>query len=137
MPNEMNTTTLEARRAKASQTLRLIIIFILLGSLFAITGLRQFMLDPIQKPMLDGMWFVLQVAPLLIVLPGLLGGTRKGFMYCALVSLFYFVHGVMLSTNPELQRLGILEAGLALVLATVATLAGKAAKDDSVNPQAS
>ncbi len=135
MPDEMDPAVQYARRAKASQTLRLLIIFILIGSLFAITGVRQFMLDPIHKVELDVMWFLLQVAPLLAILPGLLSGTRKGFMYCALASLFYFVHGVMLSTNPELQRLGILEAGLAMVLATVATLAGKAAKDDSVNPQ--
>lgn len=135
MPDEMDTAIQHARRAKASQTLRLLIIFILIGSLLAITGLRQFMLDPINKLELDGMWFLLQIAPLLVILPGLLSGTRKGFMYCALASLFYLVHGVMLSTNPELQRMGILEAGLALVLATVATLAGKAAKDDSVNPQ--
>lgn len=129
MTGEMNTATAQARRAKASQTLRLLIIFILVGSLFAITGVRQFMLDPIHKLSLDSMWFALQVAPLLIILPGLLSGTRKGFMYCALASLFYFVHGVMLSTNPELQRVGILEAGLALVLTTVATLAAKATND--------
>ena len=129
MTDEMSAATAQARRAKASQTLRMLIIFILIGSLFAITGVRQFMLDPIHKLPLDGLWFLVQVAPLLALLPGLLSTKRKGFMYCALVSLFYLVHGVMLSTNPDLQRLGILEAGLALVLTTVATLAARAANE--------
>lgn len=129
MTDDRSSTTAQARRAKASQTLRLLIIFILLGSLFAITGVRQFMLDPINKLHLDALWFLLQVAPLLALLPGVMGATRKGFMYCALVSLLYFVHGVMLSTSPELQRLGILEAGFALVLTTVASLAARAAQD--------
>lgn len=127
--NESDHATAQARRNKASQTIRLLIIFILMGSLIAITGLRQFLLDPIQKLPLDGFWFALQVLPLLILLPGLIRAQRKAFMYCALVSLFYFVHGVMLSTNPELQRLGIFEAGLALVLTTVASLAARAASE--------
>ena len=109
--------------------MRLLIIFILVGSLCAITGLRQFLLDPIGQAHLDLLWFGLQLLPLLMLLPGLIRARRKAFMYCALVSLFYFVHGIMLSTNPELQRLGILEAGLALVLTTIASLAARAASE--------
>ncbi len=107
--------------------MRLLIIFILVGSLFAITGLRQLFLDPISDNNTNIFWFVLQVVPLVALIPGLLKGNRNGFVYCALVSLLYFVHGVMLSGDTEFGRLGVLEAGLALVLTAVASLGAKAA----------
>ncbi len=107
--------------------MRLLLIFILLGSLFAITGLRQFFLDPISETSINVFWFALQTLPLVALLPALLKGNRNGFVYCALVSLLYFVHGVMQSGDQELGRLGVLEAGLALVLTAVASLAAKAA----------
>lgn len=123
-----------SQRQRASQTIRLLLIFVLLGSLFAITGLRQFFLDPIDSNTINTFWFALQVAPLLILLPNLLQGSRNSFVYCALVSLLYFVHGVMQSGDADLGRLGILEAGLALALSAVASLAAKTANALATGP---
>lgn len=122
------------RIARTSQMLRLLIILMLLGSLLAITGVRQFMLDPISNNATNGLWFALQILPLLLVLPGLLRGQRNGFVYCALAALLYLVHGIMLASDPQWQRLGMLEAGLALALTAVASRAAKAVPSQAETP---
>ena len=67
-----------------------------MGSLFSITGLRQFFIDPWNDPTYNFIWFLVQVSPLLLTLPGLLrGNLRDTFLLC-LASMLYFVHGCMI-----------------------------------------
>ena len=66
------------------------------GSLFAITGLRQFFLSPWSDPTVNFIWFLVQVSPLLLTLPGLLrGNVRSTFILC-LASLLFFAHGILI-----------------------------------------
>lgn len=45
-------------------------------------------------------WFIVQILPLLVTLPGLITGqVRSTFVLC-LVSLLYFIHGVLLAFEP-------------------------------------
>ena len=106
---------------KALQFLALLMI----GSLFALTGLRQFFVQPLESPLPNLIWFVLQVAPLLAILPGVLRCSARGFFYAALAALLYFVHGVMEAATPELRIMAVWEIGFATALVAVASLAIK------------
>ncbi|MFM7120327.1 MAG: DUF2069 domain-containing protein [Gammaproteobacteria bacterium] len=93
-----------------------------MGSLFALTGLRQFFIDPLPAATVNALWFALQVLPLLVVLPGVLRRHGRGFFYAALVALLYFVHGV-LATAAGRQALGLAETAFSIGLLAVAFLA--------------
>ncbi len=98
----------------------LFICFGLMGSLIALTGLRQFFIAPLPEdvfsPVINTLWFFLQVLPLLVFLPGLLRlQLRSTFLLC-LASLLYFIHGVLDLFDPQLIWMGALEIVLALGL---------------------
>ncbi len=93
-----------------------------IGSLFALTGLRQFFIDPLPAANINVIWFGLQVLPLVAVLPGVLRRHGRGFFYAALTALLYFVHGV-LATSAGQQALGLAETGLSIGLLAVAFFA--------------
>lgn len=79
-----------------------------LGSLFAVTGLRQFFVQPLEAgPLWNGLWFAVQVLPLLVLLPGVLGRRSRVLMWASLVSLLYLVHGVMAAADPATRQLGL------------------------------
>ena len=103
----------------------LFLIFVLLGSVFALTGLRQILLSPLPDTTLNLAWFAAQVAPLLLLLPGLMRRRHSAYVYCALISLLYLIHGVLLAADPDLRALGVLEAVLALALCVSASFGAK------------
>lgn len=107
----------------------LFLILLLVGSLFGVTGLRQLLLQPLPETSSNLIWFGVQVLPLLALLPGLLARNSKAYVYAALVSLLYLIHGVLLAATPELRVLGIIEAVTALLLCVVASFAAKALRD--------
>ena len=55
---------------------------ILFGSLFALTGLRQFFVDPIENDVTNVIWFVCQVLPLVVVLPRHVAQQRQVLVFC-------------------------------------------------------
>lgn len=99
---------------------------VLMGSLVAVTGLRQIIFDPIPSLGTNLAWLVLQLLPILVPLPGFLRGRLISTFILCLGSLLYFIHGVMLAFHPELHWLGYAELMFAVGLtATTAKLTRK------------
>jgi uncharacterized membrane protein len=96
---------------------------ILIGSLFALTGLRQFFVTALAEPLPNTAWFVVQVLPLLAVLPGVLRGSARGFFFAVLAAMLYFVHGVWLAVEPGLRALGLWQIAFSIVLVIAASFA--------------
>ena len=94
----------------------LLIALILMGCLFALTGVRQFLVDPVPAMSANGVWFVLQVLPLLLVLPGVLRLNRNALFFTTLASCLYLIHGILGVADWELPVFATLEIGFALGL---------------------
>ena len=97
----------------------LFLTYICVGSLFALTGLRQIFINPLDHTLFNWIWFALQILPLVGPLPGLLSlRIRSVFLLC-LFSLLYFVHGVLYTIDNAL--IGGAEIGFSLLLCGVTT----------------
>jgi len=96
---------------------------IMLGSLFSVTGVRQFFVEPLDDAVSNTLWFAIQVLPLLVVLPGLLRGSHRGYFYTILAATLYFIHGTMEAATADQRLLALWETGFAVALITVACLA--------------
>jgi uncharacterized membrane protein len=94
---------------------------ILVGSLFALTGLRQFFAAPLAGSGVNLLWFVVQVLPLLLVLPGILRLKVRSFFFAAMAGMLYFVHGILQAATPQLRAMGLWEVGFAMALVLAAT----------------
>lgn len=99
----------------------LFIALLLIGSLFALTGLRQFFIEPLATMPSNVVWFLLQVSPLLIILPGLISLSTRSAFYAILVALLYFIHGVLVAATEPLRWFGIIEIVVACALVADAT----------------
>jgi uncharacterized membrane protein len=99
----------------------LTVALFLLGSLVSVNGLRQFFIEPLTSPSVNAIWFCVQILPLAAVVPGMLRLQPGSVFGAALVSLLYFVHGVLLAATPELRVMGIFEAVVSVALLCVAT----------------
>jgi uncharacterized membrane protein len=100
-----------------------LVALLLVGSIFALNGLRQFFIEPLAPPLSNTLWFMLQTSPLLAVLPGVLRGSSRGYFYALLVAMLYFVHGVLLTATPDSRTIGLWETGFATGLVAVGALA--------------
>ncbi len=88
----------------------------LIGSLVGIIGLRQFFVSPLSDPGVNLVWFIIQMLPLLVPLPGLLRlKVNSTFLLC-MGSLLYFVHGILLLFEPELKLFGAFEVLFSVLL---------------------
>ena len=109
----------------------LFLIYLCLGSLFALFGLRQFFLAPAASGLANTVWFALAVAPMVILIPGLLRPlgpkARLTFFLASMVGMVYFVHGVWLAAAPESRGMGLWQTGFALLLTALGSLATRAA----------
>ena len=94
---------------------------IVIGSLFAITGLRQFFVTPLAATGPNLLWFVVQVLPLLLILPGILQLKVRSYFFAALIGMLYFVHGVLQIATPEMRTMGFWEIGLSMCLVLAGT----------------
>lgn len=101
----------------------LFLTLLLIGCLFALTGLRQFFVEPLEGTVSNLLWFAIQVLPLLIVLPGVLRGSHRGFFYVVLASTLYFIHGTMEAATADQRAIAFWETGFAVALIAVASLA--------------
>ena len=103
---------------------------LLIGSLFALTGLRQYFMEPLEGALANHGWFLLQVLPLLLVLPGVLRGGPGGgpaavrsYFYVIVAASLYFVHGAMEAATADLRAAAFWECGFAVALVAVSSLA--------------
>ena len=87
-----------------------------IGSLFALTGLRQFFVEPLASFSSNLIWFGVQVLPLLLVLPGVLRLVPRSYLLAILASMLYFCHGVLQAVSIEDRTLGLWEVGFSLAL---------------------
>jgi uncharacterized membrane protein len=99
------------------------ICLFLVGSLFAVTGMRQFFVQPLAGGVNNVIWFGIQVLPLLLVLPLLVRGHSRGYFYSILVACLYFIHGTMEAATEDLRTLALWEVGFAVALIASASLA--------------
>jgi len=95
--------------------LQLLCLFCL-GSLFALTGLKQFFIEPLASPLPNLLWFLVQVFPLLAVTPGVLRLRARSCLLAALAAMLYFSHGVMVAITPDMRTYGLWEVGFAMGL---------------------
>jgi uncharacterized membrane protein len=102
---------------------------LLIGSLFALTGLRQFFVEPLDGPLPNTLWFVIQVAPLLAVLPGVLRGRHRGYFFAVLAASLYFVHGTLEAASVDQRQMGLWEVGFAVALVAVASAAMRRSRE--------
>lgn len=102
-----------------------LLCLVMIGSLFAVNGLRQVFIEPLATPHVNLIWFLIQVLPLLAVLPGTLKHRYRSYVFAALVSTLYFIHGVLLAATADLRALGVLEAGFAVSLLVAASYAAR------------
>jgi uncharacterized membrane protein len=98
---------------------------LLIGSLFALTGLRQFFVSPLQGAAPNLLWFLVQVLPLLLLLPGILRLRARTYFFATLVSMLYFIHGILLTITPETRAMGLWEVGLAMLLVLVGSFGNR------------
>ena len=100
----------------------LFLTFIMMGSLIGVTGLRQFIVDPIPVASVNAIWFFLQILPLLLCLPSAMQGKLKGMFFLCLVSILYFVHGILIIFDPSLFYWAVAELFFALALCVITAL---------------
>ncbi len=86
------------------------------GSLLAVTGLRQFFIEPLASSSSNSVWFLIQILPLLLPLPGALRGQVRGMFLLCLVSSLYFIHAVLVINDEHLFLVALLEMIFALGL---------------------
>jgi uncharacterized membrane protein len=113
----------------------LFVLLLCLTSLVALTGVRQVMLQPLPTFAVNIVWLVLQIAPILLVLPGVLRFKRTPMFLASLAGTLYFIHGVMLASTEPLRLFGLVEAVIAIAAIGLAAYMVKLcpAADGSVN----
>lgn len=65
---------------------------------------------------------LVQLAPLLVIAPGILLGHARGHAWACFVINLYFIQGVLAAFDPSRRLFGWLEAGLTLVFFCAALL---------------
>jgi len=98
----------------SAQTPLKVALLLWVGSLFALLGMQRFFVEPLASMPLNVAVFIVQVAPLLIVLPMALRPGARGSLWMCLVMLPYFVHGVWQWTSPDTRLIGMLEVVFAV-----------------------
>ena len=73
------------------------------GVIVVLTALRQFYIDPFSTLNGNIAWFLIQLLPLLVPLPAAIGGNFRSVFVLCLVSLLYFVHGVVTAFDPGMR----------------------------------
>lgn len=115
----------------------LFVALLLLGSLVAITGLRQFFIEPLATAHVNVTWFVIQLLPLLLPLPGLLRFKLRSTFVLCMTSMLYFIHGVLIVFDPHMRVLGAWEIFFALGLCAVTALLVRTIREREVQTEAS
>lgn len=70
------------------------------------------LLGPAFNPLILGF----QILPLILTVPGQLGGKARAYQWLCFIVLFFFVQGVLLIFTPGWLPAGILETGICCLL---------------------
>ena len=87
-----------------------------LGSVFSVLALYRYFVDPFDSLLISTSMLILQAAPLLVLVFGVVFLRSRQIFYLAMVSLLYFMHGIVLMVLPESRGFGLAEVIFALVL---------------------
>ncbi len=90
--------------------------FICLGSVIGLLGMRQLVLSTDGSMGQSVIWFIMQILPLLVTLPGLISSQVRATFILCLASLLYFIHGVLVAFEPGNLVFGLLIIGFSLGL---------------------
>ena len=96
--------------------------YLLIGSLVALTGMRQLFVEPLANTGTNIAWLLIQLLPLLAPLPGVMRARTRSFFILSLTSLLYFVHGVLVVFDDHLRWFGAFEILCSLALCALATI---------------
>ena len=111
----------------------LFIALLLVGSLVALTGLRQFFVEPLDGTLPNLIWFVLQLLPLLLPLPGLLHVKLRSTFVMCMTSMLYFIHGVLLVFDPAMRLMGAFEIAFSLGLSATTAILVRMIREQEAN----
>jgi len=112
--------------------LQLICLFCI-ASLFSAMGVFRFLIDGPDSRLAQLTLFLVQVAPLLVFIPGLLRLKPNACVYLALTSLLYFTYGVAQVVDPRSLWFGIGEIVAAIGLCTCASLLARSLRESAAN----
>jgi uncharacterized membrane protein len=87
-----------------------------LGSIFSVLALYRYFVDPLASLLASTAVLVLQVAPLLLLVFGVIFLRSRQIFYLAIISLLYFIHGVVQVVDPGSRAFGLAEAVFAILL---------------------
>lgn len=107
----------------------LFLCLVFTGSIVALTGLRQFFIDPFSTTQANIAWFVIQLVPLLMPLPAVLAGSYRGIFVLCLASMLYFIHGVIIAFDAGMQLLAGGEIFCSLALCAVSAIYVRKARE--------
>ena len=114
----------------------LFLSLVCVGSLFAVTGMRQFFIEPLATSSSNGIWFLIQVLPLLLALPGALRSELSSMFVLCLISSLYFIHAVLVISDDRLFLVATVELLFALGLGiSSAVFVRKRREHDAAYPE--
>ncbi len=87
-----------------------------LGSIFSVLALYRYFVDPLGSLLASTTVLLLQMAPLLFLVFGVIFLRSRQIFYLAMVSLLYFTHGVVQLVDPDSRVFGSAELVFALLL---------------------
>jgi uncharacterized membrane protein len=123
---------MQGRKKERMQGL-LFMVLLTAGSLVALTGLRQFFIDPFSTTAANAGWFLIQSLPILAPLPTALHGSIRGMFFLCIASLLYFVHGVVIAFDPGMMWMAACEISFSLGLCAVSALYVRQAREQEAS----
>lgn len=94
----------------------LFLILFCIGSIAGVVGLRQFFVAPLTDPVMNIVWYIVQMLPMLVTLPGVLRMRINSTFFLCLASMLYFIQGVLWAFQPEDRLFGFFEIFFSLAL---------------------
>jgi uncharacterized membrane protein len=104
-------------------------LWLWLGSLFGLLGVQRFLLDPLATGLANGTVFVVQIAPIVLVVAALTRNVGRGAFWATMASMIYFCHGVAQAAVPDGRMIGGIEIAVALGVFVSGILLMRAARD--------
>jgi uncharacterized membrane protein len=96
---------------------------VLVGSLFAITGLRQFFVEPLAGSHEQRAVVRCRCCRCCSCCPRCCAAHSRGYFYAILAASLYFIHGTMEAATADQRALALWETGFAVALIATASLA--------------
>ncbi len=98
--------------------------------------MRQFFIEPLASASSNGIWFLIQVLPLLLALPGALKSELSSMFMLCLISSLYFIHAVLVISDDRLFLAASVELFFAIGLGvSSAIFVRKRREHDAASPE--